>query len=201
MVVHPANTPWQVLPAVANGMGSREQDFPAPTTRVGSPTFITKTGQEPNLSSFAVSVGSRPYIFAAIVGSYALLVRGSGVEESDGRLYGYELSTPSTPTIYHASAPPNPRGAPHRSDRGAGGRVLPAGKHGPGGVLPALCCPARGVSPRPTGGGRSQARGAGRSWAHSRPGPRSPATDRHGLGLTVPGVHQLTVKGVRLTRQ
>jgi hypothetical protein len=43
MVVHPANTPWQVLPAVANGMGSREQDFPAPTTRVGSPTFITKS--------------------------------------------------------------------------------------------------------------------------------------------------------------
>ena len=51
MVVHPANTPWQVLPAVANGMGSREQDFPAPTTRVGSPTFITKTGQEPNMGS------------------------------------------------------------------------------------------------------------------------------------------------------
>jgi hypothetical protein len=57
MVVHLAHTPWQVLPAVANGMGSREQDFPAPTTRVGSPTFITKTGQEPNLGLLAVIVG------------------------------------------------------------------------------------------------------------------------------------------------
>src|SRR5882724_3744860 len=30
---------------------------------------ITKSGQEPNLISLAVSVGSRPFIFAAVVGS------------------------------------------------------------------------------------------------------------------------------------
>jgi hypothetical protein len=30
-----------------------------------------------NLSSFAVSVGSRPLIFAAIMGSYALLVKAA----------------------------------------------------------------------------------------------------------------------------
>jgi hypothetical protein len=37
-------------------------------------------------------------------GSYALLVRGSGVEEPDGILYGHEPSTSHSHT-YDASAP------------------------------------------------------------------------------------------------
>lgn len=51
MVVHHSSTTWHVLPVVANGAGSREQDFPEPalTTRMGSPIFITTSGQEPDL--------------------------------------------------------------------------------------------------------------------------------------------------------
>src|SRR5919108_6175696 len=62
---------------------------------------------------------------------YALLVRGSGVEESDSLLCGCEPDTPKTSHSYDASAPRQPCGAPSRGDHGAGHRGSPAHDHRP----------------------------------------------------------------------
>src|SRR4029453_10281231 len=65
-------------------------------------------------------------------------------------LYSYEPYTPSTPTVCHAFAPPNPRGAPYRGDDGVSQGVSPADDYGGGGGLPALCgALVRGAQPLP----------------------------------------------------
>src|SRR6266508_1592191 len=101
----------------------------------------------------AVRETSLPF-FSQKMGSYALLVSGSGVEASDGRLDGHAPSTRHGRTD-DGAALPEPGRAPHGGDRGADSGVSPAQDHGRERVLPplghAVLCPPSPRPPPPAG--------------------------------------------------
>jgi hypothetical protein len=84
--------------------GSRVQLDPVQTASGSIFNGVSKVAKSHNLGSGAMIVGREHLTESMFVGSYALLVRGSGVEASDGILYGHEPSTSHSHTD-DASAP------------------------------------------------------------------------------------------------